>query len=334
MGAKAIVVGIGHYPKFGTDGVSSNDLPGAIKDAEAMADWLCKEAGADVKLITSNGGNGVTWDVTSLRPEVSDINKAFLPYVTSTKPKEADRLYVYVAGHGLAPAPRSRCLITADAVGTNWVQNLDVPYWIDWFATRTHFDELVLWMDCCGTQALDYPPGRPGGLPNVATRTPPPAKVFMAFGSGFGKSAYEGPIGPAGETRGFFTEKLLRGLKGGASDLKGEIRSGSLANYLRNGVAADGSSAKEGAMIPQEDDMLLARARAPLYRIRVQAVDGNALPDGTLITVTAPPSPLTEYATTQGGWISLCLGVGLYKLTGFNYSRLIEIGAETPIEIG
>jgi uncharacterized caspase-like protein len=196
MADKAIVIGIGSYPTFGPDGASPNNLLGAVADANAMAQWLAHNAGADVHLMTSDGQNGSPWMISNIRPVQGDVDGAFVPFATSTSPKVANRLYVYMAGHGLAPEPRSRCLILADAKGTAWVPNVEAPAWIDWLSNQTHFDELVLWMDCCATQALEYARGRPSGLPNIAARAPPPAKVFMAFGSGFGRMTYEGPIGP------------------------------------------------------------------------------------------------------------------------------------------
>lgn len=334
MPDKAIVVGIGSYPTFGADGKSPNDLPGAVKDAEAVATWLANNAQTDVKLITSTGVNGAAWHVTSLvaaHPVTSDLDSAFVPFVGA--PRLADRLYVYAAGHGLAPDLRSRCLITADAKGIDWVPNLEIPAWIDWLANQVHFDELVLWMDCCGTQALEYTRTKPAGLPNTASRTPPPANVFMAFASGFGRNSYEGPIGPNGEIRGLFTDRLLNGLNGAAADANGEVRSKSLANFLRNGTHNGPGGEDQSATVPLEDDMLFAQRLHPTYRIHAMRPGGVVVPDGTVLTLTSPPGPLSKTATVAHGWASFALGVGLYKLSGGGVERLIEIGATTPTDI-
>ncbi|MER9489615.1 hypothetical protein [Mesorhizobium sp. M0563] len=335
MSDQAIVVGIGSYPTFGPDGNSPNDLPGAVEDAKAVADWLVNIAKADVTLITSTGINGAPWMVTNLvaaRPVTSDLDAAFVPFVTSTAPKVAERLYVYTAGHGLAPDARSRCLITADARGTGWVPNLEIPAWIDWFANQTHFDELALWMDCCGTQALEYTRTKPAGLANIASRPPPPAKVFMAFASGFGRNSYEGPIGVNGEVRGLFTDRLLKGLNGAAADANGEVRSKSLANFLRNGTSNGPGGEDQFATVPQEEDMLFAIRLHPTYRIRPRHPDGSLAPDGTVLTLTNPPGPLSKTAAVNQGWANFALGVGLYKLSGGGVERLIEIGATTPAD--
>ncbi len=335
MPDQAIVVGIGSYPKFGADGNSPNDLPGAVEDAKAVAEWLAKIAKAKVTLITSEGFNGKSWGVDNIlpsRPIGADVNAAFDPFAKSNVSGVGDRLYVYVAGHGLAPHARSRCLITAEAQAPQ-VPNLEVPAWIDWFANQIQFDELVLWMDCCGTQALDYTPTKPTGLANTASRPPPPAKVFMAFASGFGRNSYEGPIGPNGEVRGLFTNRLLKGLDGAAADDHGEIRSQSLANFLRNGTLNVSGGQEQSAAVPQEDDMLFAKRPHPAYRIRPKRAGGSLAPDGTELELTRPPSVLSKKAMVINEWASFALGVGLYKLSGGGVERLIEIGATTPADI-
>jgi hypothetical protein len=335
MSDQAIVVGIGSYPTFGADGNSPNNLSGAVEDARAVADWLVNVANANVTLITSSGINGSPWMVTNLiaaRPVMSDLDAAFVPFVTSTAPKVAERLYVYTAGHGLAPDARSRCLITADAKGIGWVPNLEIPAWIDWFANQRHFDELVLWMDCCGAQALEYTRAKPAGLANLAGRPPPPAKVFMAFASGFGRSAYEGPIGQHGEMRGLFTDRLLKGLNGAAANPNGEVRSQSLANFLRNGRLSGPGGEEQFATVPQEDDMLFGIRPYPTYRLRPRRPDESLAPDGTVLTLTNAPGPISKTATVDRGWADFALGVGLYKLSGGGVERLIEIGATTPTD--
>ena len=336
MTDQAVVIGIGDYPKFGADGNSPNNLPGALNDATAMADWFLNTAQANVRLITSTGVDGQPWQVTNLapaRPVTSDLDLAFVPFVRANPPQIGNRLYVYAAGHGLAPNPRSRSLITADATGTTWVPNLEIPAWIDWFANQLQFNELVLWMDCCGTQALEYASAKPAGLSNTAARPPPPAKVFMAFASGFGRSAYEAPVGADGKARGLFTSRLINGLKGAAADANGEVRSSSLANYLRNGASGPATVNDQPAIVPQQDDMLFAAKPAPRYEIRATRPDGSLVPDGTSVTLTNPPGPSQSLALVKEGWVHFNLGVGLYKLSGGGLDRLIEIGAATPTQI-
>lgn len=339
-GDKAIVIGIGRYPTFGADGRTPNDLDGAVPDAVDMADWLVTHAKATVTLVTSKGGHGEAWTTAELRPTETDVKRSFRPYLESGGARVARRLYVYMAGHGFAPEPRSRCLILADALGTTDVPNFEAPAWIDWFAQQYHFDELVLWMDCCAIQTYEYAPGRPM-MVRQAARAGAPAKVVMAFGSGAGRAAYEGPVGPNGEIRGLFTEKLLRGLKGAAADENGEVRTASLKRFLLNGSESldEGPRQAEasGVTFPQEDDLLFAKvvgAQLPTYRIRALSDNGQALAEGLMIELLDGSLQVHATAPVVQGWLSFRLGIGLYKLRGPGISRFVEIGAATPTDIG
>jgi hypothetical protein len=336
----AIVVGIGHYPALGPGGTQPNDLPGAIADADAMADWLANSAGAQVTKITSTGYNGTPWNVAEIRPKIGDVHDAIQPLATANQ-RIGNRLYVYVAGHGIAPEPRSRCLILADAKASlvQWIPNFEAPAWIDWLARQTQFDEFVLWMDCCGTQGFEYERGRPPANTTGAARAVPDARVFMAFASGNGREAYEGP-NKDGVVRGQFTDRLLRGLEGKAADFDGEVRSASLASYLRNGNAAvaDGNTetvpTSNRAEVVQQDDMVFAVKPHPVYKIWVKTTAGAAPSNGTAIILTAPPTTFRRTAQVNGGWVEFALPVGMFKLAGPDITpQFIEIGADTPPRI-
>src|SRR5262245_26712884 len=150
----------------------------------------------------------------------------------------------------------------------------------------------------------------------------------MAFASGFGRDSYEGPIGLGGEMRGLFTDRLLKGLEGAAADVQGEVRSASLANFLRNGSLNRAGGEAQFAMVPHEDDMVFAVKQShPTYRIRAQVADG------TDVRLTSPPGPFLKEAKVKDGWVSFALGVGLYKLKGGGLERFFEIGATTPTDI-
>ena len=338
MPDKAIVIGISHYPKLGRNGTEPNDLPGAVYDAGEMANWLANRAGAEVTTITSTGIDGRPWEVGTVRPGISDVHDAFRPYATATD-RTGDRLYVYMAGHGFAPDPRSRCLILADAIASNpaWLPNFDAPSWIDWFAMQTQFDEFVLWMDCCGTQGLDYARGVPP-VERKSTRATA-AKVFMAFASANGRDAYEGPVDTTGIVRGYFTDRLLEGLNGGAANADTTIRSGSLARYLRNGGAeslagdSERSPPRPAPEVPHEHDMVFPSGNLPTYTIHVRDSAGRVPANGTVVTVSRPGEPYAQSALVSSGTVGFALPLGVFKLTGPGISRLFEIGAATPPQI-
>lgn len=115
---QAIVVGIGRYPRFKGD-----PLPGAITDANMMADWLAHSAMATVTLITSEGP--ARFRTVARRPTRSPICVHTGQISTSdfrgTLPTATDDrgggLYIYLAGHGFMPDYKSLALITAEASG-------------------------------------------------------------------------------------------------------------------------------------------------------------------------------------------------------------------------
>ncbi|MVZ97928.1 hypothetical protein EUU23_09435 [Sphingorhabdus sp. IMCC26285] len=328
----AIVVGIGHYPTLGAGGKQPNDLPGAVEDANEMAAWLAEQGGATVTKITSTGLNDGPWEVASIRPNGQDVEDAFKPFVTADN-RVGSRLTVFMAGHGIAPAARSRSLILADAQNSKqpWVPACEASAWIDWFALQTQFDEFVLWMDCCGNTGLEYerrgPPVRRG-----VSRAGNAAPVFMAFASGNGREAYEGPT-KDGVIRGYFTDRLLAGLGGAAVGLDGEVRSASLASFLRNesAVVVDGNTpsapARPPADVVQQDDLLFAKHPFPNYEFRIRDTQGNILPDGTTVTAYRPNSEFNLKGDVQGGWVSFNLPVGLVKLTAPGIEKYMEIAA-------
>ncbi|MFV3126207.1 caspase family protein [Niveispirillum sp. KHB5.9] len=324
---QALVIGIGRYPQLGGTANTPRHLPGAIADALDVAKWLTA-AGVNVTLVTSDGRPGEVWQVDALRPHSMDIADAYRRYNGSDP---TNRLYIYAAGHGIAPKATSRSLIMADACPPFWLPNVELPEIVNWFANQGWFGELVLWMDCCAVQALEYSSIGNAGLPNTAAATTP-SRMFMAFASGNGRAAYEGPVGPDGNVRGLFTQRLLRGLRGAAADQTGAVTSQSLANFLRNG-GTEGPGITD-AVVPLSDPMLFATSAHPSFSIRAVGDDGQAWPDGTPVSLSVPPAPPLGGAAVAGGRVTFTLGVGLYRLsTPTGSRRLIEISAATLAEI-
>jgi hypothetical protein len=341
---RAIVVGISSYPKFGRDGASSNDLQGPVKDAYAIADWLVNKANARVTLITSTGRDGgQPWTVSERRPNSQDIMDGFIDYVGESLGKSTvrlgKRLYVYMAGHGFAPEPRHLALITADAVSDIVVPNIQATSWIDWFADQLYFDECVLWMDCCATRTFAYEGGKPL-MKKAAARQDGRAKVFMGFATGPSHSAFEGPIPPAGEIRGFFTHKLLRGLKGAAA-VQGTVRTSDLVAYMRNQKALVGDQPVSGGtaplriaepFFPETAEMVLAAGiNLPSYALKI------GLPDGTLVKIveySAGEQQLVAEGAFVNGVVRVRLGLGLYKAVAAGMpDKLFEIASGTTGEV-
>lgn len=332
---RAIVVGIAHYPKFGVQ--PPNDLQGPVHDAREIAEWLSKSSGAYVTLITSKAGKRGMVDVRDLRPTRSDVDAPFENFIgeglqraaANRSSRLSRRLWVYMAGHGFAPEPRALALIMANAIGDQSVPNVEATAWVDWFADQLHFDELVLWMDCCATRAYDFQAGKPT-VKKAAARQNGRAKVFMAFAAKPSAETFEGPIGPRGEVRGIFTTHLLRGLKVAGGNAQGIVSTSSLVSYLTNhqGLTGDaptpGSSTPTGYAFPQTDEMILGRIALPQYVLKVP------VPNGGKVRLLNGAGALVTTEVVARGAIRVPLAVGIYKAVGDNrFSKLFEIASGT-----
>lgn len=334
---EAIVVGIGRYERFSSDGTGPNNLNGAVADAVDVAEWLVNVAGARVRLITSAGTQTITpvplgraagdvWASPMQRPADSDLRCAFRSFLQPAGGaggnRVARRLYVYMAGHGFMPKPGSRCLVLADALGVTDVPNFTATAWIDWFAMQYYFDELVLWMDCCAIQTFDYEPMLPS-LQRVNPRGQGDmARVFTAFAARGARASYEGPIGPNGEVRGLFTSALLRGLQGAAATPTGEVTSESLRSYLLNGTLNPDIPASDQITFP-------ASQQTPVYRVKA----GPGLAEGTQVTIVDGQLNPVGTSKVLNGFISVALSKGLYQFEAPGWTRLVAIQATTPLNL-
>jgi len=332
---RAIVVGISGYPNFGVP--PPNNLNGPVRDAKEMARWLSISAGAHVTLITSvpgKPGKVAEWDIHPTRSEVDAPFEGFigesLKLVGQNRSSRLSRrLYVYMAGHGFAPESRALALIMANAIGDQSLPNVEATAWVDWFADQLHFDELVLWMDCCATRAYDFASGKPM-VKKAAARQNGRAKVFMAFAARPSVETYEGPIGSKGEVRGIFTAHLLRGLREAGGNAQGIVTTSSLVSFLTNHQGLTGEAPTQGSSTPTDysfpatDEMVLGKIPLPEYVLKVPVPNGRnvRLQDGVGALVT------TE--VVKSGEIRVPLAVGLYKALGENtFSKVFEIASGT-----
>jgi hypothetical protein len=335
---RAIVIGIGNYQRFGPQ-QSANDLSGPVADATDVAHWLAKKAKANVTLLTSNGRKGEKWKVTEMRPMAQDVEAPLndlvvesITRVAAGKPSRiARRLYIYVAGHGFMPEADHVALVTAESMERDFVRSVEMTVWADWFADQYHFDELVLWMDCCADRDF-YQKGLAPIYPRSAPR-PGRAKMFVAYAAKPNQAAYEGPIGPKGEIRGLFTAKLLKALDGAGADSQGRITSLGIKGYLEgNGLIGEGASdsVKAEHYVPKFDPILFAKVpvTTPKYNLLVPVADGE-----TVVVSYGADVELTSEIVADGR-IAVALTAGLYKATGpGGYRKLFEIAAGSPTDV-
>lgn len=230
MSVYAIVIGVNHYPPPANLGLKS--LAGAILDAQAISEWLLGPGGVPAKnlyLLTSVVGRKkvLRHDVDNA---VADITRKVLK-----NGGDADRLYFYFAGHGMAIENDSNnnglCLSNWDSILFD-AATLSSSDYNRKFVTEGFFKEIVFWMDCCRNKKLRLNPGQSAGVNLRGPNTNP--KVFLGFATTYENAAYEAttPGSHNDEIRGIFTEVLLQGLNGEAANGNGTIDTESLTDYL------------------------------------------------------------------------------------------------------
>ena len=100
--------------------------------------------------------------------------------------------------------------------------------WLRWFRKAQRFREAVLWMDCCMDFQQSIPVQEVLMRPQLGTGIPGPAFIGLAAHT---KKALERTMAD-GKVHGVFTWTLLQGLRGGASDERGQVTGESLRTFL------------------------------------------------------------------------------------------------------
>lgn len=255
----AVVVGISKYPGYGPARDAAH-LEAPDADAGLVYDWLVSPAGGGllpyakgmpdderrVWLIRSSDYVPPAERYLDAEPQYTAVRRAFkyIDYASEQNRSRGKgarvgrRLYIYMAGHGIAPDIQHGCLVAADATQRD-LSNINVSGWFKWFQRVRYFDEYILWLDCCMDQQSPTVMGEAGlGGPDRAGSTP---KMFQAFAAHRTKKAVEAPIRVEGkqdpEIHGCFTWALLRGLQGGAVDEdERQVTGRSLRAHLKNSM--------------------------------------------------------------------------------------------------
>jgi hypothetical protein len=204
----AIVVGISRYQSF-------EDLEGPANDTRAVIEWLQDPAGGDVP-------TGQIQSITSATfpdrdgPVSEDIYEAFEKLIelaqANDPPRPAGRrLYIFMAGHGFAPALRDASLLMTNAAVGRWGHNVSGSAVADHFGRAAYFEEIVLLMDCCRDELAV---AQLNALPwDAVVGAGAASRWLYAFASCFPRKAREKSID--GEVRGVFTVAVLEALRSG-----------------------------------------------------------------------------------------------------------------------
>lgn len=256
MSAWALVIGINNY--HASTGL--RQLHGAVADAADFADWALDPQGGGVLpehlffwsspapmnpspnlaafLNSPTPWPGSGPDFTR-PPHASDIFRVVPNLATSAVQANAERIYVFFAGHGAQTQAQSfsedpqNCFIAGDyypavpALGLVGCDDLRR------FLQGVGTPELVLFFDCC-RNGLPLKVPRPAIVWNLYS----PNGLFVRFGIGRAAQdeavAYEVPIDAKPPTRGAFSKLLVSGLR--EHRINGQLTLNDLENYVNEGI--------------------------------------------------------------------------------------------------
>lgn len=239
----AVVVGIDAYPAVG-------DLSGPRADALNFTEWLLQTGVPrdNLRLVLADAAAKFDQAATAI-PTKQLVDDALLDLITKVRSDgghepanwELTRLYIYLAGHGVAPTGSEAAVLMANARRGKYSDCIGCSRYLTYFEDTRHFRELVFFADSCRTFSLSTRPQPP--QIDFEPAYHPEVSTMIGFAADFGGLAYESDVPTQldlcrlSSSRGHFTRALLEGLSGNAVDPEsGEVNSTSLARYIRRRV--------------------------------------------------------------------------------------------------
>ena len=197
---RALIVGINHYP--------AGPLKGCINDAKNMHEVLSRHedetVNFDCKLLTS-------------KEESLNISTRYLKMeISKLLLQEAEIAVLYFSGHGTTNDIDSY-LVTQDAM--NFSEGVSLSEIIS-MANRSKAREVIIILDCCHS-------GHLGNLNEIGIR-----KAILREGVSILTSSRDTQISmEKDDNQGLFTSMIYEALKGGASDIFGNITVSGIYQY-------------------------------------------------------------------------------------------------------
>jgi len=322
----AVVVGINCYPGI------EMQLTTARQDAEEFANWLKDPdkgglLGDNVSLIKVTPTEESRFDdylnARPIRDEALKSLQRFHEAVKGVSEKDwkRTRLYIYAAGHGLAPAEGRGAVIFDDAnpsVGY-WSEYLDLYQYNLLYERFTPFFEILLFSDCCRELNNEMPPT--SSMPFRKKLIRGATRRVQGYATEYSQMAgadVSAASTAAPQARGFFTKALLEGLDGEArhDPQTGIVDSTQLGEYItrRVPVLANAMGYQQRAdFTPSLQPIPLARVEVRKYEVTVR------LPDdwrGDVALVAGYPGIVVDKRTVTTEQATFSAANGIYRFVG------------------
>ena len=322
----AVVVGINCYPGI------ERQLTTAREDAEAFAAWLKSpnKGGLpkdNVSLIKANPGEESSFSnylyARPVRREVLQSLQHFHDAVKDISDErwEQTRLYIYAAGHGLAPAEGRGAVIFADANPSAgfWSEYLDLYQYNLLYERFTPFFEILLFSDCCRELNNEMPPT--SSLPFRKKLIRGATRRVQGYATEYSRMAgADASVASVAEpqARGFFTKALLEGLEGEArhDPQTGIVDSTQLGEYITRRVpvlAGTKGYDQRADFTPSLQPIVLAKVEVKKYDVTVRLPDGWR---GDVAVVTGYPGVVIDKQTVASRQATFSIPNGIYRFIG------------------
>lgn len=209
-------------------------LNGPVNDSKRFKTWLLGLGQVPKNNITEIAReDGRTPTFSDLMIAVDDLSQA-----APSGSRIGRRLYIFLAGHGIESTRNAviePLLVTAEA-SDRMIVGFPGQRALDFFRISARFEEVVLFMDCC--RDMDRTAPEPSWWPEFK---PDRAARNVLFGTAlatqiFSKSR-EKKLGT--KVQGIFTNALMDGLEGKATDGNGQVTGASLTRYLEDVLTGD-----------------------------------------------------------------------------------------------
>lgn len=206
---KALLIGIDDYP--------DRPLKGCVNDAIELA-----------ALFETHGNGDPNFDVRKLTSNDDDVTaQALHTYISELFEGDADIVVLYFAGHGIiVPETNAGYILPQDARPGAWGMSMAD---ILGLANRAHprITSTIIILDCCHSGFT----GQITGLDNQNVSVIGTGVTILTASHREGKAE-------EAEGHGIFTDILLDGLRGGCSDIRGNITPASLYSHVDQTLGA------------------------------------------------------------------------------------------------
>lgn len=329
----AIVIGINSYPGM-------KDLLGPCQDAEEFLEWVTRPGPGDVdpvnvhKLLSTDFP--LDADFRNAQPICDQIANMFEEILDGNPVRHdiGDRLYVFVAGHGMSDVnrPESAALIAANAS----MHSISVPHvvvtdYVHYFHRIYAFKEIVLVMDCCLDALVQRSLDLKGFLQGVPHPNASKVKMFLAKATVWGKKSYEKEFD--GVTKGIFSVALMEALANAPAE-GSKVTGKSVKEYIDQNIKriAGDKTIEDPTINGRKYDEIVFYERPPAtphtnpleFTLTVKV---NGAVDGAEVNLFDGSLTLIETKTVLNETVIFPVTLGMYKVTlqGTDRKFLIEI---------